>query len=95
VAAGVAELIGNALFMATKYQDSVVFGYPLASVSGSSSPLSQVGVIASGLLVIVSSAWRSPAASALSAQSTLVGRTPRLNIATEAKSGQLAHGRHP
>ena len=38
VAAGVAELIGNALFMATKYQTSVVFGYPLASVSGSSSP---------------------------------------------------------
>jgi hypothetical protein len=76
VAAGVAELIGNALFMATKYQDSVVFGYPPSvGVGFVIAVIAGWVVIASGLLVIVSSAWRSPAASALSAQSTLVGRT--------------------
>ena len=75
-AAGVAELIGNALFMATKYQDSVVFGYPPSvGVGFVIAVIAGWVVIASGLLVIVSSAWRSPAASALSAQSTLVGRT--------------------
>ena len=76
VAAGVAELIGNALFMATKYQTSVVFGYPPSvGVGFVIAVIAGWVVIASGLLVIVSSAWRSPAASALSAQSTLVGRT--------------------
>ncbi len=76
MAAGVAELIGNALFMATKYQTSIVFGYPPSvGVGFVIAVIAGWVVIASGLLVIVSSAWRSPAASALSAQSTLVGRT--------------------
>jgi len=76
VAAGVAELIGNALFMATKYQTSVVFGYPPSvGVGFVIAVIAGWVVIASGLLVVVSSAWRSPAASVPSAQSTLVGTT--------------------
>jgi hypothetical protein len=76
VAAGVAELIGNALFMATKYQTSVVFGYPPSvGVGFVIAVIAGWVVIASGLLVVVSSAWRSPAPSAPSAHSTLVDRT--------------------
>jgi len=76
VAAGVAELFGNALFMATKYQTSVAFGYPpIVGVGFVIAVIAGWVVIAGGLLMVVSSAWRSPAASAPSAQSTLMGRT--------------------
>ncbi len=76
MAAGVAELIGNALFMATKYQTSIVFGYPPSvGVGFVIAVIAGWVVIASGLLMVVSSIWRSAAASAPSAQSTLVGRT--------------------
>ena len=76
VAAGVAELIGNALFMATKYQTSVVFGFPPSvGVGFVIAVIAGWVVIASGLLMVVSSIWRSAAVSAPSAQSTLVGTT--------------------
>jgi hypothetical protein len=75
MAAGVAELIGNALFMATKYQTSIVFGYPPSvGVGFVIAVIAGWVVIASGLLMVVSSIWRSAAASAPSAQSTLVAR---------------------
>jgi hypothetical protein len=74
VAAGVAELIGNALFMATKTTFSVPFGHPPSI--GAGFVIAVVAgwvVIASGLLVVVSSAWRSPVSSPPSVQSTFVG----------------------
>lgn len=72
--AGVAELAGNALFLATTtnasiwsgHQPHVDVGFVIAVVAG-------FVVIASGLLMVASSAWQPPVDSTPSAQSTLVG----------------------